>query len=245
MPSPSPRRWLLLRGLVREARHWGDFPDRLRARGVEVLTLDLPGVGTERHRSSPWSVPEIVDDLRARLPRDGVPTGVYAQSLGGMIALDWASRHPQDFTHAVVANTSARDLSGLADRLSWFGRATIVRAMVARTQLARARLVLRLVANSDGGRAHAEAFAALATASPIDPSVLLRQIVAGARQRAPATVPVPLLVLISDADRMVSPRCSRVIAAKYGAQVAVHPTGGHDLPLDDPAWVVERILGFG
>ncbi len=210
-----------------------------------MLTLDLPGVGTERHRPSPWSVPAIVDDLRARLPRDGVPTGIYAQSLGGMIALDWVSRYPGDFTHGVVCNTSARDLSGLADRLSWFGRGIMLRAIAARSQLARSRLVLQLVANSEGGRAHAQAFAALATESPIAYSVLLRQIVAGARQSAPAALTVPLLVLISAADRMVSPHCSRVIAAKYGAAVAVHATGGHDLPLDDPEWVAERIVGFG
>lgn len=209
-----------------------------------MVTLDLPGVGTERHRPSPWSVPAIVEDLRARLPRDGVPMGIYAQSLGGMIALEWVSRHPDDFAQVVVCNTSARDLSSLAHRLSWFGRRTMVEALVARTALAREQLTLKLVANSVAGRAHAEEFAAVAVAEPVGYSVLLRQLVAAARHRAPPRVPVPLLVLASESDRMVSPACSAAIAERYSAPLAIHPGGGHDLPLDDAEWVADQIVAF-
>lgn len=243
--SLPPRRWLLLRGLVREARHWGGFPAHLRAQGLEVLTPDLPGVGTERHRPSPWSVPAIVADLRARMPQDGVPTGLFAQSLGGMIALQWAATHPTDFTRVVVCNTSARDLSGLRDRLSWFARGIMLRAIAARGRLSRERLILSLVANSPGGRAHAEAFAALAAEAPIPFAVLVRQLVAAARQSAPPRVEAPLLVLGSRGDRMVSVDCSRAVAQRYGAPLALHADAGHDLPLDDAAWVAEHLLHFG
>jgi len=38
--------WLLLRGLMRETRHWGDFPARLAAAGqTSTYTLDLAGNG--------------------------------------------------------------------------------------------------------------------------------------------------------------------------------------------------------
>ena len=42
--------WVLLRGLTREAGHWGSFPNQLRKAlgGTPVLTLDLPGAGTRR-----------------------------------------------------------------------------------------------------------------------------------------------------------------------------------------------------
>ena len=63
--SESRPDWVLLRGLTREARHWGGFPERLGAAlGVEVHCLDLPGNG---HLLS-----EAGGELRARLV-DWVP----------------------------------------------------------------------------------------------------------------------------------------------------------------------------
>lgn len=44
--------FVLLRGLAREAGHWGDVARRLRRRlgdGADVIALDLPGNGL-RHR---------------------------------------------------------------------------------------------------------------------------------------------------------------------------------------------------
>jgi len=42
--------WVLLRGLMREQRHWGAFPATLARAlpGAAILTPDLPGNGT-RH----------------------------------------------------------------------------------------------------------------------------------------------------------------------------------------------------
>lgn len=240
-----PTRWLLLRGLVRQARHWGDFPNVLVARGLSPLLLDLPGVGLERHRTSPASIAGIVDDLRARfLPHAGGPWGIYAQSLGGMIALDWAARYPQDFERVVVTNTSANDLSPRRHRLSDFGLRTILRAVRTRDPVARERLVLDLVSASERGRAHAERFATYSVEAPLTYSVLVRQLYAAARSRSPAHAPVPVLFLASEGDRMVSPACSRALATRYGAPLHVHPTGGHDLPLDDPEWVADRLGGL-
>ena len=60
--------WLLLRGLARDKRHWGDFGSLFerRVQDSNVFMLDLPGMGTERHRDSPLSISGITDDLRHR-----------------------------------------------------------------------------------------------------------------------------------------------------------------------------------
>lgn len=46
--------WLLLRGLTREAGHWGDFPRQLQAALPEarILAIDLPGNGTLHRQAS-------------------------------------------------------------------------------------------------------------------------------------------------------------------------------------------------
>jgi pimeloyl-ACP methyl ester carboxylesterase len=54
-------------------------------------------------------------------------------------------------------------------------------------------------------------------------------------------VTAPVLVLHSAGDRMVAPSCSKRIAAALRARLAVHPSAGHDLTLDDPAWCAAQI----
>ena len=50
--------WVLLRGLMREQRHWGAFVELLAKAFPQhqVVTLDLPGNGLLHQRASPWRV---------------------------------------------------------------------------------------------------------------------------------------------------------------------------------------------
>lgn len=239
----TTQNWLLLRGLVRERRHWGAFPDQLAAAtGGEVRTLDLPGVGTERGRPAPWTLDATVDDLRGRFPESGRGWGLFAPSLGGMLALRWAERHPADFARIVVCNTSARDLAAPWQRFSPRAIATAITGVLRRDIGAREAATLRLIANTEAAWAMAPTFAALATEAPIGPSVLVRQLVAAAFARTPPRLSVPVLVLCAEGDRLCRPIASRRLAARLGAPIAVHPTAGHDLPLDAPSWVIAQLL---
>lgn len=243
--------WLLLRGLVRERRHWAGFPSDLAARtGCDVLALDLPGVGTERDRASPTTLGSIVDDLRARFLLGAAaapgPWAIFAPSLGGMIAMAWAERFPDDFAHVAVCNTSTRDLGTLLQRFSPEALRTLAVSLVAnavaRDPVERERRTLALVSNTAHGRAHAEQFASFARSAPIGAGVLVRQLLAASAANAPAALSVPVSVLCSEGDRLCSPAVSRALAARLGAALFVHPDGGHDLPLDDAPWVID-VLG--
>ena len=73
----------------------------------------------------------------------------------------------------------------------------------------------------------------------------MRQSLAAARYRAPRQRPFDQLLLLAGArDALVDPRCSLQLAAQWDAVVAVHPEAGHDLPLDDAAWVLARIRSW-
>ena len=67
-------RWILLRGLTREARHWGDFPARLRAAFTDatIHTPDLPGNGRLHAQASPASVGAMTEHCRAQLRAAGI-----------------------------------------------------------------------------------------------------------------------------------------------------------------------------
>ena len=115
--------WLMLRGLAREKRHYGAFPETFERLmpGHRTFPMDLVGFGALSQHAVPWTLAEIVEELRARFlaerPRDNdAPWSIFAISLGGMVALEWAARYPQDFARVVVANTSAGDLSKVWER---------------------------------------------------------------------------------------------------------------------------------
>jgi hypothetical protein len=50
-----------------------------------------------------------------------------------------------------------------------------------------------------------------------------------------------MLVLAGAGDTLVDPRCSSELAAHWGTELRMHPTAGHDLPLDDGAWVAHEV----
>ncbi|MDT5208399.1 MAG: hypothetical protein QOF67_814, partial [Mycobacterium sp.] len=110
-------RWLLIRGLSRDARHWGSFPQTFAEElGVEVQTIDPPGFGTQITRTSPSTIAEITDDIRDRANIQGDDWSILGISLGGMVTLDWVARYPNEFERAVVINTSASDVAPLYAR---------------------------------------------------------------------------------------------------------------------------------
>ena len=107
--------WLLLRGLGRDSRHWGNFPSILESHLTDSKTfvLDLPGFGTERHRISPLTVKRICDDTRSRWneikrQHSGL-WNLLSISFGGMVTMDWLNRFPSDFQNAVIINGYSGD----------------------------------------------------------------------------------------------------------------------------------------
>jgi pimeloyl-ACP methyl ester carboxylesterase len=72
---------------------------------------------------------------------------------------------------------------------------------------------------------------------------MLRQLAAAAFFSPPPGPPsVPTLLLASAWDRLVSPICSQQLAVRWSLPIRLHPNAGHDLPLDDPDWVIRQIV---
>ena len=237
--------WLLIRGLSREQRHWGDFPSILaEAVSEEVRCIDPPGFGTESGRRSPSRLPEITDDLRARFRADAGhgPWSILGISLGGMVALDWCARYPDDFGRCVVVNTSTR-LSPVWQRFRPGTVPSILGSRFRGDAVAAERASLAVTVNRSDHDLDALAtqFAQWTDECRPSQASLSGQVLAATRFRAPERVDVPVLVLASEGDRLVSPSCSRVLATHLGAPIVVHPDGGHDLALDDPHWICAQL----
>ncbi len=244
----GPTRWIFLRGLTREAVHWGGFADAFREAmpGAEVLMLDLPGNGQWHARPSPMSVEAMVAECRAELAQRGVagPFQLLAMSLGAMVATEWARSAPAEVQGCVLINTSFGSFSPFYRRLRPRNYVALLReVLMAPTPLAAESAVLRLTSNRAQEHAAVVADWVHARAQrPVSSSNALRQLLAAARYRAPRTCPAERMLLLASAqDGLVSSQCSQAIASAWACPLVLHPWAGHDLPLDDPAWVAGQV----
>jgi alpha-beta hydrolase superfamily lysophospholipase len=251
--SARPTTFFLLRGLAREAGHWGDFVDRLRVAqpGAEVHCLDAPGNGSRRDvpvpRTLEGSMEHVRRDAEVLVPaaRRG-PTFVFAMSMGGMIALAWAKAHGAELAGVAIANSSVSGLSPFYRRMRPGVWPRLFANFVRRDVVAREASILRMVSNDAAAREAAlPGWARIIQERPNTTVSARAQLRAAMRFRAPEPpLAAPLLVLSSEGDRMVHPSCSAGIARHYGAETRIHPTAGHDLGLDAPGWLVEQLVNF-
>ena len=242
--------WILLRGLSREARHWGSFTTELaqQAGNEQVVALDLPGNGEFCGLVSPVSLPAMVAFARQQLPVKKLPPPykLLAMSLGGMVATSWAQQHPQEVARLVLINTSLRSYSQLTQRLrprNW-PKLALLAARWRQADYAE-RIIHQLTCNQTRSRAEdLAAWVRIRTSAPVSAANAARQLWAAARFAGPATPPsCPVLVLSSAADNLVNPLCSSRLAAAWQAAHHQHPWAGHDLPHDDAAWVCRQLAG--
>jgi pimeloyl-ACP methyl ester carboxylesterase len=241
-------RWILLRGLAREARHWGDFPTLLMAgiADAQAIAVDLPGNGQLFRMKSPVRIEAMVEHLRADLRQQQIapPYHLLALSLGGMVAVAWAQTYPDEIAVLVLINTSLKPLNPWRRRLRPGSYASLLRIVQAGANAPlRERLILDLTSNFAREKsAVLPQWNAWRNECPVSTGNALRQIAAAMLYHAPAATPQPpALMLASNADRLVDVRCTVQLAERWGAKLALHPSAGHDLPLDDGAWVVTQV----
>jgi len=246
------RTWVLLRGLVREQRHWEQFPSLLAAAlpaGSQVVCVDLPGNGEHWQQASPLSIGDMVEAARRDLAERSVhgPVCLLALSLGAMTAFEWMSRHPEEIDGAVLLNTSLSAFSPFWQRLQPRNYLRIVRdVLIRRDPEHRERMILEASTNLVADREfYVRRWTGYARQRPVSISNSLRQLLAAARYRAPQHPPrCPVLLLNGGGDRLVSPACSDAIARALQLPLKRHPTAGHDLALDAPGWVVAQVTAF-
>jgi pimeloyl-ACP methyl ester carboxylesterase len=247
--------WIFLRGLTREGRHWGSFPEQLRGemglrRDVDSITLiDLPGNGREHALAAPLAVADMVTFVRSRAAEAGLlpPYRIVAMSLGGMVATAWAQRFPEEMDMLVLINTSMRPFSAMHERLRPEAWPALMRAAGSWVNPSKCEAIIYdLTCNRADTRSRdVEGWIAIRQHAPVSAANGLRQLWAAARFRADSRAPAcPTLLLSSKADKLVNPVCSTRIAARWGLAHAVHAWAGHDLPHDDPVWTSKAIAVF-
>jgi pimeloyl-ACP methyl ester carboxylesterase len=177
--------WLLLRGLAREAAHWGALPRLLAQRGGGVVVpLDLPGAGSEYLRRSPASVAAIAADCAYRWrPPARERTVCIALSLGAMVALEWLRQRPGAFDALVLVNTSAGGVSPFWHRLQPRHYPTLLSLLAPGLPVARREQRVLAMTSADPGRHPGVVrwWTGIARQRPVATANALRQVWAAAR----------------------------------------------------------------
>lgn len=238
--------WILLRGLTRESGHWGDFIEEF-ARALpqaQVLALDLPGNGVWHRQRSPHTVQGMVEHCRAQLAalQLAPPYHVLSLSLGAMVGVAWAHTYPGEVAAQVLINTSMRPFSPVHQRLRPQVWGSVLKlGLFGATALQWEQTVLRLTSTRAATAVLAQ-WLELRRAHPVSRANALRQLLAAATFSAPRQPPAgPCLVLTSAQDQLVHSACSLALAQRWQCAVRVHPSAGHDLPLDDGPWVAQQV----
>lgn len=240
--------WVFLRGLTRDSRHWGDFPDLFRRElaDARVHTPDLPGNGVRCAQISPQNVETMVETFRAQLSEQGIspPYHLLAMSLGAMVAVAWANAYPEDICGCVLINTSLRPFSPVYRRLRPQNYPRLLKlALLGGSENEWESTILALTSHHPQSPVELPAaWVNYRRQHPVSMRNTLRQLFAAARYRAPRTPPpASMLILSSRQDALVHPSCSRQLARHWNTGFAEHPTAGHDLPLDDGLWVISEV----
>lgn len=242
--------WVLLRGLMRETRHWGEFPALFQAAvaAPQVVTLDWPGNGSLHEENSASNVAEMAEHCRTQLLRMGYkpPYAVLALSLGAMVAVKWCELYPAEIERMVLINTSLAPHNPFYHRLRPANYPTLIRSLLFGSALQREGLILRLTSARQRTPQQLQAllqqWCSYAREYPVARFNVLRQLRAALVFRAAPTPPaVPMLLLAGQQDRLVNVKCSLALAKRWGCEIRLHPEAGHDLPLDDGDWVAQQV----
>jgi len=245
--------FLLIRGLAREKGHWADFTETLaKELSTNVLTIDLPGAGELCELKSPLKISDYTDHMRnqfLKLTRlanleDQSNWVVLGISMGGMIALDWTSRYENDFKSAILINSSVGDLSLPYERMQPKALIKIFKIVKIKDLISREKSVLKLSCNlltESKRKTCAKIFSKFYINHKFKKINLFKQLVAASKFKKPKSIKTELLILCSKNDKITNYNCSIKIAKYYQSKIIIHQTAGHDIPLDDPHWIIKQL----
>jgi alpha-beta hydrolase superfamily lysophospholipase len=244
------KHFYLFRGLIREARHWGEFITHLQESFPEskITTIDIPGAGAFYKSPSPLSISAMVESMRQvylKQRAEGEASVLVAVSLGGMISSAWMKMHPQDFKEAIFINTSFGGFSPLHHRLRPSALLHLLKVPFLKGADKEGH-ILKLISNHESVyESTLSLWTKISQDAPVSLPNTIRQLLAGARFNVGDFRPeIPLLILASTSDRMVSVECSRKIAKAWNVPIIEHPTAGHDLTADDSEWTAQNIKAW-
>jgi 3-oxoadipate enol-lactonase len=246
--DPAAPPLVMLRGLARTSRHWGEILDEL-ARDFWLILPDNRGIGRSDVPRLPFTTGHMADDTARVLDHAGVERAhVFGISLGGMIAQQVVLRHPTRVERLILGCTRAGGrLSARMPLRTVFGLVAPMRLPADLAIRQTAKLILSEAFLAERADVLDE-WVALARELPPSRRGVIYQLLAGALHNASARlaeISTPTLVVTGDADRLIDAKNSELIArAIPNARLELLPGAGHDFPTEQPREAAELVRRF-
>lgn len=243
----NSKRWIFLRGLTRGNIHWSRFPEVFKSHcpDAQVEFLEIPGNGYAHNETTPMDAKQIVDLLRSKseFVQKGESFNLCGISLGGMIALKWIELYPKEIESLNVINSSLSQFSPFYKRLIPNNYETLLKAIFSEDTFIQEEMVLKITSNKfEETKGNISKYAEFSNQYKMKKLNFLRQLVMAKNIQIESVPFVPFKVISSRKDRLVHYTCSREIFRNLGGVQYIHPSAGHDLPLDEPEWLSEILI---
>jgi 3-oxoadipate enol-lactonase len=233
---------VLVHSLGADRSIWESLGARLRT-SHHVVRLDLRGHGASPSPPGPCSIEQLADDMLGVADAAGLSRfHVCGISLGGLVGLSLAARHPERLISLVAANTAAKigtaahwservravrdsGMGGIADAVvgRWFAPGFAERDPATFAHLRR----VFAATNADGYVACCEAIAAADLTSEL------------------ARIDLPALIIGGERDQSTPVADARTLHGGIrGSRLVVFPDAAHLSNLDVPATFDDAVRSF-
>ncbi len=241
-PQNFPQKWILIRGLTRSHFHWFDFKNVFKNSFnlKELYTPELLGNGEFAHLKTPQDILSCLESLRKQLPSLSDPVGIIGISLGGMLATEWSLRYPNEVSHLVLINTSSSQ-SPFYHRFKAQLYMQALKIIIFSTPEKIEKFILSATSNSEKWKPVLDQCIDFQKTHPVKISNLIQQLRLARLSHFDQKPNCKILILTAKNDRLVNFKCSLKIAERWSLKAKIHPTAGHDLPLDDSNWIIDQI----
>lgn len=231
---------VLVHGYVGSQIDWAGVVDSLASRR-RVVTFDHRGHGdsTNVGEASAYTFDALVGDLETVIDQLGpAPIHLLGHSMGGVVAMRYALRHPEALTSLILMDTAGETMGGIPieaiDALAAVGRTSGMEAAAEIMVAFAAELGQHLdedrkaQARVKFAKLDVEAIAAFGAELNSYPPML----------EALAHLDMPTMVIVGENDTGLRDAADKLAATIPGATLVVIPDAGHSPQEDNPsAWL--------
>lgn len=246
--------YFFIRGLIRSQFHWHQFPSHFEhttqqhSLNSTSVFLDIPGNGQRFQQRTPFSIAEMAADIEQQIQQyltsHTLPPGrklhLVGISMGGMIAAELISKTKLEFSSMHIINSSFANLSPFWHRM----RLPAVLNLVSNIwQIeTREKTILKWTSNNPLSLALTPQWVDEAKQHPLSLRNAFAQLWAASHYFVGKKGKVNSFIYCCKADHLVNWKCSAKLADYWQLPLECELESGHDLPLDNPDWLAEKII---
>lgn len=241
---------LLIMGFGSYSAHWSPILPYL-SKEFQVIVFDNRGTGQSDKPDYPYTLPMMAGDAKGLLDVLGIDRAhVFGVSMGGMIAQEFALNYPDRLLCLILGCTNCggkQSVPPSEEALAFLFGPEMAKLSVEE----RARLTVPWLWTKEFIEKHPEAVEFYVTITSRYPTPVhgfrnqARAIAAHDTYDRLPQIKAPTLVITGDADRLIPPENSRILASRIpGAELVILKNAGHGFTTDAAEEAARAILDF-